>query len=249
MDMLEFERNRRKKKENATVNHINVNSSINKQDFINYNPLENKFKTGNLDLNIENPKIDDNLIFKQPNVFGGTANNEGATRFEGTVKKESTAKHEGTFTDEGATRFEGTVEKESTAKREGAFSNEGATRFEGAAEKESTAKHEGTFNNEGATKFDGTSKLKAPNKIKINLNSIERVRVSLDSLRIEQIIKQVIIESKSEEVVIGRRVFENNGVNTSRFTSAREETKDRGIIDFEKRKDKNGIEHTWYRLK
>jgi hypothetical protein len=225
MDMQEFERNRRKKKENIAVNHINVNTSINKQDFINYNPLENKFKPVYMDSKLEIDKIDETLISKRPNDPSDTIKNEGATNNGGAFENEGTANNEVTFRAEGTTRTEGTFKIESTANREG------------------------PFDNEGATKFEGTSKLKAPNKIKINLNSIERVRVSLDSLRIEQIIKQVISESQAEEVVIGRRVFENNGVNTSRFTSAREETRDRGIIAFEKRKDKNGIEHTWYKLK
>ena len=93
------------------------------------------------------------------------------------------------------------------------------------------------------------AKLVAPQKVKINLNCIERARASLDSLRIEQIVKQVIMESGTDEVVIGRKVFEGNGVNKSRLMQAREETRDRGIIEFGKRLDVNGIEYTWYKLK
>jgi hypothetical protein len=75
------------------------------------------------------------------------------------------------------------------------------------------------------------------------------MKASIDSLRFEQVVKQVVIDSKSSEVIIGRRVFESNGVNKARFTSAREETKDRGIIEYGVKRDEKGIEFTWYRLK
>lgn len=91
--------------------------------------------------------------------------------------------------------------------------------------------------------------MKAPKKVEIDLNSIQRMKASIDSLRFEQVVKQVVMDSKSSEVIIGRRVFESNGVNKARFTSAREETKDRGIIEYGVKRDEKGIEFTWYRLK
>ena len=188
MDMQEFERNRRKKKENPVVDHVNVNTLINKRDFINYNPLLSK-------ANIENNSTED------------------ASEHEGALKTE------GTFRNEGATKIGGTTRTESASRKE------------------------------GTVRSEGTTKMGAPQKIKIDLNCIERTKVTLDSLRFEQIVKHIIAESNMAEVVIGRRVFENNGVNKGRFTQAREETKDRGILEFGKKYDENGIEYTWYKLK
>lgn len=208
MDMQEFERNRRKKKENTTVNHVNVNSSINKRDFINYNPFLNK-----TNVNVQDEQEDLNAPSEAEII------KEALSIAKSSPLAETFRPNEGTFVNEGTPKSEGAFVKEGTPKSEGAFKNE------------------------------GTLKMKVPKKVEIDLNSVVRMKASIDSLRFEQVVRQVVMDSKSNEVIIGRRVFESNGVNKARFTSAREETKDRGIIDYGVKRDEKGIEFTWYRLR
>lgn len=128
---------------------------------------------------------------------------------------------------------------------------EGPTTLDTGIIPESPTRLETGAKHEGPTKTEAPAKMKGANLINIDINLIEREKLTIDCIRLEAIVSTLWKSRKKKEewIPVSRDTLIANKVNGARLASTRVMCKARGFIDYKiEHEGINGKERYLYRV-